>query len=98
MWASWAAISLRCSSVGCAGWAHVVAWLNQRYYKFTVTGPHGILPADLGGPFDVITLIDVLEHIERVLRECNGNISKAARMLGMHRRTLQRILAKRAPR
>jgi two-component system response regulator RegA len=34
------------------------------------------------------------EHIERVLQECNGNISKAARMLGMHRRTLQYKLAK----
>ena len=34
------------------------------------------------------------EHIERVLRECNGNVSKAARVLGMHRRTLQYKLAK----
>lgn len=34
------------------------------------------------------------EHIERVLQECNGNISAAARVLGMHRRTLQYKLAK----
>lgn len=34
------------------------------------------------------------EHIERVLHECNGNISKTARVLGMHRRTLQHKLAK----
>ncbi|MBK7537056.1 MAG: response regulator [Myxococcales bacterium] len=34
------------------------------------------------------------EHIERVLRECNGNVSKTARVLGMHRRTLQYKLAK----
>jgi two-component system response regulator RegA len=34
------------------------------------------------------------EHIERVLQECNGNISKAARVLGMHRRTLQYKLSK----
>lgn len=34
------------------------------------------------------------EHIERVLRECSGNISMAARVLGMHRRTLQYKLAK----
>ena len=34
------------------------------------------------------------EHIDRVLRECNGNVSKAARVLGMHRRTLQYKLAK----
>jgi len=34
------------------------------------------------------------EHIERVLSECGGNVSKAARVLGMHRRTLQYKLAK----
>lgn len=34
------------------------------------------------------------EHIQRTLRECNGNISEAARRLGVHRRTLQRKLAK----
>ena len=34
------------------------------------------------------------EHIERVLRECNGNVSRAARVLGVHRRTLQYKLAK----
>ncbi|MBX3159649.1 MAG: response regulator [Deltaproteobacteria bacterium] len=34
------------------------------------------------------------EHIERVLQECNGNVSKAARVLGVHRRTLQYKLAK----
>lgn len=34
------------------------------------------------------------EHIARVLRECNGNVSRAARVLGMHRRTLQYKLAK----
>lgn len=35
------------------------------------------------------------EHIQRVLAECNGNISETARRLRMHRRTLQRKLAKR---
>jgi two-component system response regulator RegA len=35
------------------------------------------------------------EHIQRVLAECDGNISEAARRLGLHRRTLQRKLAKR---
>ncbi|MCP1728341.1 two-component system response regulator RegA [Natronospira proteinivora] len=34
------------------------------------------------------------EHIQRVLRDKNGNISAAARALGMHRRTLQRKLQK----
>ena len=35
------------------------------------------------------------EHIHRTLAECDGNISAAARRLGMHRRTLQRKLQKR---
>lgn len=35
------------------------------------------------------------EHIQRVLAECDGNISHAAQRLGLHRRTLQRKLAKR---
>ncbi len=35
------------------------------------------------------------EHIQKVLTECEGNISEAARRLGMHRRTLQRKLQKR---
>lgn len=34
------------------------------------------------------------EHIQRTLQECAGNVSEAARRLGMHRRTLQRKLAK----
>ena len=34
------------------------------------------------------------EHIQRVLTECEGNISETARRLGMHRRTLQRKLGK----
>lgn len=34
------------------------------------------------------------EHIQRVLADCGGNVSKAARLLGMHRRSLQRKLAK----
>lgn len=38
------------------------------------------------------------EHIHRVLEFCGYNISEASRRLGLHRRTLQRILAKRAPR
>ena len=38
------------------------------------------------------------EHIQRVLAEHDGNVSAAARSLGMHRRTLQRKLEKRAPR
>ena len=38
------------------------------------------------------------EHIQRVYEMCERNVSETARRLNMHRRTLQRILAKRAPR
>jgi two-component system response regulator RegA len=34
------------------------------------------------------------EHIQRVLSDCDGNISQAARLLGLHRRSLQRKLSK----
>jgi two-component system response regulator RegA len=37
------------------------------------------------------------EHIQRVFEQCNRNVSETARRLNMHRRTLQRILNKRAP-
>jgi len=37
------------------------------------------------------------EHINLVLRDCDGNISAAARRLRMHRRTLQRVLQKYPP-
>ncbi|MDP1539721.1 MAG: response regulator [Moraxellaceae bacterium] len=48
-------------------------------------------------PVSESTSVDRLawEHIQRVLLEENGNISASARRLGMHRRTLQRRLAKR---
>ncbi len=38
------------------------------------------------------------EHIQRVYELCGHNVSETARRLNMHRRTLQRILARRAPR
>jgi len=52
----------------------------------------GIQPADAG---DVPSLARVeWEHIQRVLADCRGNISQAARVLGVHRRSLQRKLSK----
>lgn len=38
------------------------------------------------------------EHIQRVLADCGGNISQAAKLLGLHRRSLQRKLSKYPPR
>ncbi len=38
------------------------------------------------------------EHIQRVLADCDGNVSEASRRLGVHRRSLQRKLSKYPPR
>ena len=47
------------------------------------------------GPQGVPSLARVeWEHIQRVLADCDGNVSQAARLLGIHRRSLQRKLAK----
>ncbi len=37
------------------------------------------------------------EHIQRILSDCGGNVSQAAKLLGLHRRSLQRKLAKYPP-
>jgi len=53
------------------------------------------MPADV--PPATVPSLDQVEwdHIHRVLQDCGGNISHAARILGVHRRSLQRKLAKR---
>jgi two-component system, response regulator RegA len=52
-------------------------------------------PVDHLREFTVPSLARVeWEHIQRVMTECQGNISQAARVLGLHRRSLQRKLAK----
>jgi two-component system response regulator RegA len=38
------------------------------------------------------------EHVQRVLADCSGNVSQAAKLLGLHRRSLQRKLLKYPPR
>lgn len=49
--------------------------------------------------FDVPSLARVeWEHIQRVLGDCQGNVSEAARRLGLHRRSLQRKLNRHPPR
>jgi two-component system response regulator RegA len=51
-----------------------------------------------GTPVEVPTLARVeWEHISRVLSDCGGNVSQAARLLGVHRRSLQRKLSKYPP-
>jgi len=58
------------------------------------------MPGDLAPPPENPMSADRVrwEHIQRVYEMCERNVSETARRLNMHRRTLQRILAKRAPR
>ena len=60
----------------------------------------GVLTSDSPAPPENPMSADRVrwEHIQRVYELCARNVSETARRLGMHRRTLQRILAKRAPR
>ncbi|MDH4065079.1 MAG: two-component system response regulator, partial [Acidobacteriota bacterium] len=52
-------------------------------------------PSDSPREFTVPSLARVeWEHIQRVMTECQGNVSQAARVLGLHRRSLQRKLSK----
>jgi two-component system response regulator RegA len=70
------------------------------YQRLTADNGSGA-PAspDAGDVAAVPTLARVeWEHIQRVLTDCDGNISQAARLLGLHRRSLQRKLSKYAPR
>jgi len=54
--------------------------------------------AESDPPETVPTLARVeWEHIQRILADCSGNISQAARLLGIHRRSLQRKLAQYPP-
>jgi len=56
---------------------------------------HGKAAPSASGEAEVPSLARVeWEHIQRVLTDCEGNISRAARLLGLHRRSLQRKLSK----
>jgi two-component system, response regulator RegA len=56
-------------------------------------------PAAMRPPTSVPSLARVeWEHIQRVLADCGGNVSQCAKLLGMHRRSLQRKLLKYPPR
>lgn len=67
-------------------------------YLTKPVSPEAVIHAFAGNSPDdtqVLSLEEVeREHLQRTLDECGGNISEAARRLNMHRRTLQRKLAK----
>jgi two-component system response regulator RegA len=66
------------------------ATVEEILAAFEQTGPSGAAP-----PAEVASLARLeWEHISRVLQECGGNITQAAKLLGLHRRSLQRKLSK----
>ena len=67
-------------------------------WQMLASGDEALL-ADSGHSADVPSLARVeWEHIQRVLADCDDNISRAAKLLGLHRRSLQRKLSKYPPR
>ena len=69
------------------------AEINQIYEA--LTSSKDILPPPPDNPMTADRI--KWEHIQRVFIQCNRNVSETARKLRMHRRTLQRILNKHAP-
>lgn len=68
---------------------------DQIIAVFNASPTNGI---DANPPSNVPSLARVeWEHIQRVIADCGGNISQAARSLGIHRRSLQRKLSKYPP-
>jgi two-component system response regulator RegA len=62
-----------------------------------ITSGHGDAFSETSIPVPSLARVE-WEHIQRVLADCGGNISQAAKLLGLHRRSLQRKLSKYPPR
>jgi two-component system response regulator RegA len=74
--------------LGAAGYLTKPANADQIVAAFDGTRPTDDVPAPSLARVE-------WEHIQRILVDCSGNVSQAARILGIHRRSLQRKLAKR---
>jgi two-component system response regulator RegA len=88
------ASSLVALRAGAVGYLPKPAQAKDIVAALTGTAPEVVDPGDQPMSADRIRW----EHIQRVFEQCDRNVSETARRLSMHRRTLQRILAKRAPR
>lgn len=79
--------------LGAAEYLTKPADVDQIVAAFSRSSPAAA--AEGGEPEQVPSLARVeWEHINRVLADCGGNVSKAARLLGIHRRSLQRKLSR----
>jgi len=73
--------------------------VDQILGVYSTIGGEESRPPDESASYSVPSLARVeWEHIQRVLADCDGNISQAAKILGLHRRSLQRKLGKYPPR
>lgn len=87
------ATALEAVRIGAVNFLQKPATPEEIEFAFTRESKAPLDPAAV--PSEVPTLARAeWEHINRVLTECDGNIRKASKLLGLHRRTLQRKLAK----
>jgi two-component system, response regulator RegA len=87
------ATALEAMRIGAKGYLQKPATVDEIELSFRRLDADASVPPD--SPTEVPSLARAeWEHINRVLTECDGNIRKAARLLGLHRRTLQRKLSK----
>lgn len=90
------ATALEAVRLGATHYLQKPADADEIIAAFGREGPAGVMP--LGDDILAPSLARAeWEHINRVLADCDGNISEAARRLGLHRRSLQRKLQKRPP-
>ena len=87
-----------CGTKGCFSSSHCLKLFNRGSvfsWRMALISSKDTLPPP---PLNIMTADRVRwEHIQRVFIQCNRNVSETARKLRMHRRTLQRILNKHAP-
>jgi two-component system response regulator RegA len=93
------ATALEAVALGAAHYLTKPATIDEILAGFARARPAGEDAAAAEAPASVVPEVLSLarvewEHINRVLADCEGNVSEAARRLGMHRRSLQRKLSK----
>lgn len=79
---------------------YILAYMPRRPNRVSSTQPRDLALAYLGATHagDVVLDRIIDGHILRVLDATDGNLSLAAELLGMHRRSLQRYLRRKRPR
>lgn len=90
------ATALEAVRLGAAHYLPKPADADDVLQAFARGGDDPVVSTDLAGSAPSLARAE-WEHIQRVLGDCDGNISEAARRLGLHRRSLQRKLHKRPP-